>query len=135
MRNCSAEVVQRVLLVVDEVRDGRLGCVRQRLLLLHVLWDEYGERLYFGIVVRVDAHLVLLQVVRVLAVLHRLQLVLALQVGPTPQPAVDHVRHTLSGRQSTSVLAVQRAVSNGRITKNSSVLVNIHFLVTVGSSS
>lgn len=116
VRNCVAEIVQRVLLVIVQVGDRCLRSVGQGLLLLllQVLWDEDRQRLYFGIVVRIDAHLVLLQVVRVLAVLHRLQLVLALQIGPAPQTAVDDVRDSLAWWQATSVLTVHWAVPGGR---------------------
>lgn len=103
--------------MIDQVGDRCLRSVGQGLLLLllQVLWDEDRQWLYFGIVVRIDAHLVLLQVVRVLAVLHRLQLVLALQVRPAPQTTVDDVRDSLAWWQATSVLTVYRPVSAERI--------------------
>lgn len=111
MRNCRAEIIQRVLLVLEQVCDGRLRGMRQGLLLLlHVLRNQNRERFHFGIVVRVDAHLVLLQLIRELAVLHRLQLVLALQVWPAPQTTVDYVGHTFARRQATAVFAVQWAI-------------------------
>ena len=108
--------------MVDEVRDGRLWGVWQRLLLLllHVLWDQNRERLYFGIVIRVDAHFVLLQVVRKLqeqqvivnilpllvdsspltyfTMFHGFHLVLALQVWPAPQATVYDVRNSFAWR-------------------------------------
>lgn len=48
------------------------------------------------IVVRVDADLILLQVEGILAGLHCSQLMVAVQVRPTPQAAVENVRKALS---------------------------------------
>ena len=47
------------------------------------------------VVVRVDTHFVTLQAEREFAVLCRLQLVVVVQVRPSPDAAVDHMRQTL----------------------------------------
>lgn len=49
----------------------------------------------FAVVVRVDADLLASEVEGVGAVVHRLQLVVGLKVGETPESAVDDVRKAL----------------------------------------
>ncbi len=72
--------------------------------------EQLTWRLDADVVVGVDADLVLLEVECELAVLGGAQLVVALQVGPAPQPAVDHVGQALPVRHLQP--AVQRPATH-----------------------
>lgn len=87
LRHRSTEVLERV-------REQITLVVRQRM-----PRDEYRRQrraLDSIVVVRINAHLVPFRRERVLAMVERSQLVVRLQLRPTPQPAVNDVRKSLT---------------------------------------
>lgn len=61
-----------------------------------------------AVVIGVDAHIALLQPVRVLAAFQGLQLVVGLQVWPAPHSTVNHVRKPLSVRHLQTAIQTTR---------------------------
>lgn len=88
------------------------SATRSELLLSVAAWWRLTDagRHHPLVVVRVDAHAVILQVEGVLAELDVLQLVLV-EVRPAPQPRVDDVRETLPARHLRGAAESQLASS------------------------